>query len=73
MLNIVSILIALAAVTPLLFGLLPFLGALNWLILPLGVVGLIVGTVSSHNTGRNLNLVVLAVAAGRLMLGGGLF
>jgi hypothetical protein len=39
----------------------------------LPVVGLIVGSLSSGNAGRNLKLVVLIVAIVRLMLGHGLF
>lgn len=51
----------------------PFLGALNWLALPLIVVGVILGALSSKDGGRNFCLVVLLVAAVRLALGGGLF
>ena len=36
-------------------------------------VGLIVGMLSSGNTGRNLNLVILVIAVVRLSLGGGIF
>jgi hypothetical protein len=35
------------------------------------VVGLIIGTLSSGNAGRNLNLVVLIVCIVRLMMGHG--
>jgi hypothetical protein len=73
MLNLISLAIGICATIPILFALLPFLGWANWFILPLPVAGAIVGALSSSTSGRNLNLVLLAVAIGRLMLGGGLF
>jgi hypothetical protein len=73
MLNIISILIGLLATLPILFALLPLLGWANWLILPLPVVGLLIGSLSSHRSGRNFNLVLIGVAVIRLMLGGGIF
>lgn len=73
MLNIVSLLIGLTAVVPLLFALFPFLGWANWLLLPLPVTGLIVGSLSRHNGGRNLNLIVLLVCVVRLWIGHGIF
>ena len=73
MLNLLSLAIGAVAIVPLLFALLPLLGWANWFILPLPVIGLAIGTLSSSNAGRNLNLVVLVVAVLRLMLGHGLF
>lgn len=73
MLNLASLLIGILALPWLLLGSIPFVGALNWLILPWGVLGLILGVLSSRTSGRNLNLVVLGVATVRLMLGGGVF
>jgi hypothetical protein len=73
MLNLLSLAIGAVAIIPLLLALLPFFGWMNWFLLPLPVVGLIVGSLSSGNAGRNLNLVVLVVAIVRLMLGHGLF
>lgn len=73
MLNLVSLLIGAVAIVPLLFALIPPFGALNWLILPLPVLGLIVGSVSRGQAGRNLNVALLAVAVVRLTLGHGLF
>lgn len=71
MLNILSILIGIVALVFALPGLIPLLGWLNWLAVFIGVVGLAVGALSSSNAGRNLNIVVLIVAAVRLTLGGG--
>lgn len=73
MFNLASLLIGILALPWLLLGSVPFVGALNWLILPWGVLGLILGVLSSRTSGRNLNLVVLGVATVRLMLGGGVF
>jgi hypothetical protein len=73
MLNLLSLAIGAVAIVPVLIALLPFVGWANWFILPLPVIGLIVGTLSRGTAGRNLNLVVLCVAIVRLMLGGGLF
>jgi hypothetical protein len=73
MLNILSILIGLVSLIFVIPGIIPLLGALNWLAIPITVVGLVVGMLSSSNTGRNLNIVLLIIAAVRLSMGGGLF
>ena len=49
----------------------PFLGWGNWLALPLIVIGIVFGALSSSDGGRNFCLVVLLIAAVRLTLGGG--
>jgi hypothetical protein len=72
MLNLVSLLIGLFAGFLTVFAYLPLLGWANWFILPIALVGLFVGVLSSHDAGRNLNLVVLAAGAVRLMIGGGI-
>jgi hypothetical protein len=72
MLNVISLLIGAVA---LVLGILAFillLGWAYWLIIPIALVGLVVGMMSDGNTGRNLNLVVIVVGVVRLMLGGGL-
>jgi len=73
MFNIVSILIGLFALLCAIPAFIPFLGALNWIVVPIAVVGLVFGVLSSHNTGRNLNIVVIVIGVIRLMLGGGIF
>lgn len=72
MLNILSILIGLASLIFIIPGVLPVLGALNWLALPIILVGIVIGMLSSSNTGRNLNIVLLVIAIVRLSLGGGI-
>ena len=49
----------------------PFLGWANWIALPLIVIGIGLGALSSSDGGRNFCLIVLLVAVVRLMLGGG--
>ena len=73
MLNLVSLLIGAVSLIMTLFAFIPFLGWANWFILPVAIVGLVIGMVSSSNGGRNLNVVVIAIGVGRLMLGGGIF
>ncbi len=72
MLNLFSIVIGLVA---LLLGIVPFLPFLAWgywFVIPIAVVGAAIGALSSHNSGRNLNLVLILIFGLRLMLGGGL-
>ena len=71
MLNIVSILVGLLSLVIVIPSQIPLLGWGNWIALPLIAVGIVIGQLSSSNTGRNLNLVILAIAVIRLMLGGG--
>jgi hypothetical protein len=73
MLNLVSLLIGLVALVPALIAFIPLLGWLYWFIIPIAVVGLAVGTLSSGNAGRNLNLVVIVVGVVRLVIGHGIF
>lgn len=73
MLNILSILIGLFAILFAIPGLVPLFGWINYLTILIAIVGLVIGMVSSKNTGRNLNIVILVVAVIRLSLGGGFF
>ena len=71
MMNALSLLIGLIALGLAIFAFLPLLGWANWAIIPLALVGLGLGFLSDRNAGRNLNLVVVAVGAFRLFMGGG--
>ncbi|MBC7505698.1 MAG: hypothetical protein H7267_08250 [Sandarakinorhabdus sp.] len=73
MLNILSIITGLGALLLLVPAFLPFLGWANWVIIPIAVIGLALGAMSSSNVGRNLNIVVIVIGVLRLMLGGGIF
>ena len=47
-------------------------GALNWLIVPLALIGAVIGAASASRAGRNLNLIVIVIGILRLMLGHGI-
>ncbi len=70
--NVISVLIGVVALVIALVGFIPLLGILNWFVIPLAVVGLIVGMFDARTTGRNFNAVVLVLAVVRLFLGGGI-
>jgi hypothetical protein len=70
--NVISVIIGIVALIIALVGFIPLLGWLNWLVIPGAVVGLVIGLLSKETTGRNINLVVLALAIVRLALGGGI-
>jgi hypothetical protein len=72
MLNVISLLIGAVALVLGVLAFLPLLGWAYWLIVPVALVGLVLGMMSDRNTGRNLNLVVIVIGVVRLMLGGGL-
>ena len=70
--NVISVLVGIAALIVALVGFIPLLGWLNWLVIPAAVVGLVIGLLSRETSGRNINLVVLVLAVIRLALGGGI-
>ena len=73
MLNIGSLLIGAVALVLAIIAFIPPLGAANWIIIPIAVVGLALGAMSDRTSGRNLNIVVIVIGVIRLMLGGGIF
>lgn len=70
MLNFISVLIGIIALPVMLVGLIPLLGILNYLVVPIALVGIAIGAMSDSNTGRNLNIVVAIIGGVRLWLGG---
>lgn len=70
MFNVISILIGVVLLVITLVGLL--LGVLNWIGLLIGAVGVLIGALSRNKAGLILNLVLMAIAAFRLFLGGGI-
>jgi hypothetical protein len=72
MLNLVSLVIGLIAFLCALVAFIPLLGWLNWLIIPLALIGTLIGAMSAAKSGRNLNLFVIVVGVLRLILGGGI-
>ena len=73
MLNLFSILIGLLTLVLGLVAFAPLLGWMNWAVIPLGIVGAAVGALSSHRSGRNLNVLLIMIFAVRLAVGGGIF
>jgi hypothetical protein len=71
MFNIASLIIGFVALILALIAFIPLLGWANWLIVPLAIVGAVVGMISRSTAGRNLNLFVVVIGVVRLMLGGG--
>lgn len=72
MLNILSAVIGLVTLILMIAAVIPLLGALNWILVPIALVGALVGMASASNGGRNFCLIVAAFGAFRLFLGGGL-
>lgn len=72
MFNLVSIIVGFVALLCAMVAFLPLLGWVNWLIIPLAVIGAGIGMVSRGTAGRNLNLFVILVAVVRLSIGGGI-
>lgn len=73
MFNLVSLIIGFVALVLAVVAFIPLLGWANWLIVPLAIIGAVVGMVSRGTAGRNLNLFVIVIGIVRLMLGGGIF
>lgn len=71
MLNVLAYLVGLVSLVIVIPAQIPLLGLLNWFALPLIVVGIVLGALSSKDGGRNFCLVVLLIAAIRLTIGGG--
>ncbi len=70
--NVISVILGIMALSIALVGFIPLLGWRNWFVIPGAVVGLLLGLMSKATTGRNINIVVLALAIIRLALGGGI-
>ena len=72
MLNLLSILFGIISLMIVIPATIPLLGWANWFALPLIVIGVVLGQLSSSDSGRNFCLIVLLIAAVRLTLGGGI-
>ncbi|APD08576.1 MULTISPECIES: hypothetical protein [Thermus] len=67
-----SLVLAVLALLLLLPALFPLMGWLNWMVLPLALLGAGLGVLSGEDRAFKLGLLVMAVSALRLLLGGGL-
>jgi hypothetical protein len=72
MANILAFLFGLIALLMASIGFIPLLGWLNWLIILIAGVGAAFGFASEKDSGRNFCLVVIAICALRLWIGGGI-
>jgi hypothetical protein len=72
MFNLVSLIIGFVAFSFAIVAFIPLLGWANWLIVPLAIIGAVIGMVSRSTAGRNLNLLVVLIGIIRLSLGGGI-
>lgn len=72
MFNIVSLIIGFVALIFGVIAFLPLLGWANWLIIPLAIIGAVIGMMSRGTAGRNLNIFVIVIGVVRLMIGGGI-
>jgi len=72
MLNIISALVGLVTLILMIPAILPVVGILNWLLVPMALFGALIGMLSSRNSGRNFCLFVAGFGALRLFLGGGI-
>ena len=70
--NVISVIIGIVALLVALVGFFPLLGIINWIAIPIAVVGLVVGMFDTRTSGRNLNAIVIVFSAVRLFLGGGI-
>lgn len=70
--NLISKIIGIIAFLVMLVGLIPLLGILNWIAIPLAIIGLFFGIFSKNTGGLLLNGIVLIVSLLRLIIGGGI-
>lgn len=73
MFNLLSVSIGIVALIGAMIGFFPLLGWMNWVIVPISLMGVGFGILSRSDTGRKLNGFVLVVAIIRLVMGVGLF
>ena len=71
MLNLLSTLIGIMAVLFAVIAFIPLFGWAYWAIVPLSMVGVLIGFFSEKTSGRNLNLLVITIGVFRLFIGGG--
>lgn len=72
MLNLVSLIIGAVALVLAIPAFLPVLAIAYYLIIPLAMIGAVVGMLSGSTSGRNLNLFVIVIGVLRLSLTGGI-
>lgn len=69
----VSLLLGIICLLAMLVAFIPLLGWLNWIVVPMAVVGLIISSVSNAESGKKICTIVVIVGVIRLAMGGGMF
>ena len=72
MLNLLSWLIGIVCLILGIPMLLPVVGLLLWLLLPVAIIGAVIGQLSRSNSGRNFCLLVVVLIAIRMSITGGM-
>lgn len=72
MLNLISWLIGIACFIIGIPLLIPVVGILLWLLLPICALGILIGALSRSNSGRNFNIIVFVLIVLRLSVFGGI-
>lgn len=72
MLNLLAYLVGLVSLVIVIPATIPLLGWANWIALPIIVIGVVIGALSSKDGGRNFCMIVGLIAVIRLSLGGGI-
>jgi hypothetical protein len=71
--NIISILIAILVLITGLIAFIPLLGWLYWIVIPVAVIGAVIGALSRHRTGLTLNILLIVIFGIRWWMGGFIF
>jgi hypothetical protein len=69
----VSLILGIICLLAMLLAFIPLLGWLNWIVIPMAVVGLIISSVSNAESGKKICTIVIIVGVIRLAMGGGMF
>ena len=79
--QVIALIISILAVTGMFFGFIPFLGWMNWGVIPVAIVGLILSIIAAITSGKGKGMAIaglvmcpiaIIVGAIRLFIGGGI-
>jgi len=73
MFNLLSLIFGIIALVGSMVGFFPLLGWMNWVVVPIALIGAGFGIISRSNNGMQLNFFVLLISIVRLVIGGGFF
>ena len=71
--KIIGFIFGVVCLIAMLIAFIPLLGWLNWIVIPLAVVGLIISSLVNSRSGKTMCIVVIIFGIFRLIFGGGLF